>query len=118
MTHDELQKIINQGIKEAHALGLQSGKQETSNLVADIKKEITKIAQEQIEHKELIVNYIKKDTTDKDEMKEWQENATPAINILKKLMSFGSVGGWLLQSLILLGAGVGVIYALVKWLKN
>lgn len=118
MTPEELQKIIDQGIKEAHSVGFQSGYQQTSNLVSDIKKDIAKVVKEQEEHKKLITGYIEKDTHDKELMKAWQTNATPAINILKKLMSFGSVGGWLLQSLILLGAGVGVIYALVKWLKS
>ncbi len=118
MTSEELKKIIDQGIREALATGIQSGKKETSDLVAEIKKSIGEIIKEQTEHRELITSYIEKDTHDKELMKDWQTNATPAIDILKKLMSFGSVGGWILQSLILLGAGIGVVYGLVKWLKN
>jgi hypothetical protein len=37
MDDQKLQQIIQQGIKEAHASGIQSGKQETSNLVYSLK---------------------------------------------------------------------------------
>ncbi len=53
-------------------------------------------------------NYIKEDNI-------WKDNVTPSIEIMKKMQGFGSVGGWVLKTVILIGSAVTAIYAFFKF---
>lgn len=42
----------------------------------------------------------------------------PMYKIFTGVSSFGDISVWILKGLILVGAGMGVIYAFIKWLKS
>ena len=50
----------------------------------------------------------------KKELKEMEPIKTAFNNV----MGFDQVSMWILKFLVSLGAGIGVLYALVKWLKQ
>lgn len=41
----------------------------------------------------------------------------PMYKIFKNVSGFNSISVWILKGLALLGAGLGVVYALIKWLR-
>lgn len=120
MDEQKLQQIIDQSIKEAHLIGLQAGKQETSGLVdLVIHKMETKIDASIAKGIELHVNgkikgldskidtYIKSDN-------EWKEKYSPYLEGIVGV----SVGGKIIVKLILGIAAVGAaILAIYKWFK-
>lgn len=100
MELQELQKIIDQSIKEAHLMGLQSGKKETSGLVdlimhkleSKIEESITKnVNGKIIRLTEKVDSYILLDTQWKEADEKWKEDASPAIDVVKNMQGFGKV---------------------------
>lgn len=107
MEKPELEKIIQEGIKEAHFAGLQSGKQETSGLATDIlrkmKDEVAESVRIQIngklkaisailEEQTLTMNeHFDKSNTHMDKDKEWKDTYTPYIKGLASISDGGKI---------------------------
>lgn len=120
MNNDELLKRIDQSIKEAHLIGLQAGKQETSGLVdlvihkmetkldSSIDKAVAKYTKGKLDKmNDKIDVYIKSDN-------EWKEKYSPYLEGIVGV----SIGGKILVKLVLGIAAVGgAILAIYKWFK-
>lgn len=79
---------------------VQSGKQETSGLVADIKTKFHLIDDK-------IGNYIKEDM-------KWKEEAQPVIDMGKNIAGFSKVT----KIIIGVGGAIGSLYFGIAWLQN
>ena len=42
----------------------------------------------------------------------------PMYEIFTSVKGFNGVARWIIKALIMLGAGIGIIYSLIKWLKQ
>lgn len=104
--------LTEQKIKEYLFQAYQSGKQETSNLAADILMRIDKMIDEKVKASQSkLDNYISNDN-------EWKKNADPAIEIMKKMWAFTSVGGYILKAVILIGSTGTALWAIIKYFKK
>ena len=116
MDDQKLQQIIQQGIKEAHALGIQSGKQETSGLVEMIlhkmEEPIEKAVDKHVNGKIKALG-IKIDDYIVSDLK-WKEEITPQIQLVKDTQGFGKVS---LYFIGFVSAIVGVILLIYNLLK-
>lgn len=126
MKPEELQELkdsMNESIKEAHLIGLQSGKQETSGLVdLVIHKLETKIEEsinKNVNGKIITLTnefreYVKQDTADKKTILDWQDVYSPYLKVIANL----SISGKMLMSFLLglsaVIAGVFGTYKLVR----
>lgn len=120
MDENKLQQIINQSLKEAHLMGLQSGKQETSGLVDQIIHKMEDKLDTAIHRGiETHVNgkikaidtkidaYIKSDL-------EWKEDYTPYIKGLASVSDGGRILG---KFVIFFGAVGAAVLAIRGWIK-
>jgi hypothetical protein len=112
----------------------QSGKKETSDLVADVIArmkptieeaikvnvngkidKLTESVKEQQEdfkdHKVVVYNHFEED-------KQWKADVTPSVAVMKSMQSWASVSAYVLKTIILVGGVIGSIYAAIKWLRN
>lgn len=55
--------------------------------------------------------YVKDDT-------QWKADVTPYIENMKKISGFTSIGATILKAIMLIGGAVGVIYALLVFIKS
>lgn len=46
------------------------------------------------------------------------EEVQPVIKLTKNVQGFDNVSVWILKALIMVGAGIGVIYGFISWLKQ
>lgn len=104
-------------IKEYIFQAVQATKQENSGLIAELKKSVESIREEQKKVAEELKDYVRLDTVWKEADKEWKDNATPSINIMKKIQGSSSVIRWVVQTIILLGILVGTVTGLIKLFK-
>lgn len=131
MERAELEKILDSKIKEAHLIGLQSGKQETSNLVdmilERVKKEIAPAVEKSTEKytngklarlESKFDHYVEQDNKDKQQILEWQDKYTTTIEDVIKLKNFASVGGGILKGLIVIGSAFAAILGIIKLFKK
>ena len=118
MTPEELERI-EQAIKEAHLVGLQSGKRENSDLVDMIMHKMETKIEESINKNvngkikglsERFDDYVITDN-------QWKDSVSPSIDIMKKIQNSSSVIRYVVQTVILLGVLVGTIIGLIKLFK-
>lgn len=111
-----------QKIKEYLVLAVQSGKKETSDLVATIMHKMESRIDSAVDRGiEKNVNGKIKDLTTKVDAyilsdNEWKLNVTPSIEIMKRMQGFASTGGWILKGVVLLGAATTAIWAAIKFI--
>lgn len=55
---------------------------------------------------------------DEEFREEVREKLDPMYSIFTNAKGFGDISVWILKALVLLGAGIGVVIASIKWLKN
>ncbi len=125
MKEEDLKNLISQGIKEAYFQGLQSGKKETSDLVAGIKQEIKILNEGQLkiqEHLKIQDEHIEaSDVTMTDHFEKVDTHMTlieEYIPLLKGLDNLQS-GGMIIGKLIVFIAAVGGAWLIIKswWMK-
>lgn len=118
MDEIKLQQIVDQSIKEAHLIGLQAGKQETSGLVdlvihkmeTKIDETISKGIEKHVNGKIKAID-AKLDAYIKDD-NEWKDRYSPYLEGIVGV----SVGGKIMVKFILGIATVGAaILAIKKW---
>lgn len=113
---------------------VQSGKKETSDLVADVIARMKPTIEEAIkvnvngkidrlteavhtqqedfkDHKVIVYNHFEED-------KQWKAEVTPSVATMKSMQSWASVSGYILKTMLLVGGVCGSLYALLKWLRN
>lgn len=81
---------------------------------SDVDKLITMLNEQNKKLDEHLIkfeNYVKIDT-------EWKDEVKPSIEIMKNIENFGKGTMWLLKAVIALGGAFGVLYAIIKYLKN
>jgi hypothetical protein len=100
MEREELKQFIDQSIKEAHLIGLQSGKKETSGLVDLIIHKLETKIEESINKNvngkivrltEKVDNYIVMDNNWREEDAKWKLDAQPIIDMGKNLQGTSKV---------------------------
>lgn len=97
-------------IKEYIFQAVQATKQENSGLIAELKKSVESIRDEQRKVAEDLKDYVKDD-------QEWKDSVTPSIDIMKKLQNTSSVLNWVVKTIILMGSLIGAVILIYKWLK-
>lgn len=63
------------------------------------------------EHRLAFESYVRED-------KEWKENVTPSIEMMKKMSNWSDGTIFLLKFLGAVGTAVGIIWAFIKYIKN
>lgn len=63
------------------------------------------------DHRIAFEDYVKDD-------KEWKENVTPSIEMMKKMSNWSDGTIFLLKFLGAVGTAVGIIWAFIKYIKN
>lgn len=97
-------------IKDYIFQAVQATKQENSGLIAELKKSVESIRDEQRKVAEDLKDYVKDD-------QEWKDSVTPSIDIMKKLQNTSSVLNWVVKTIILMGSLIGAVVLIYKWLK-
>ena len=61
-----------------------------------------------------------KDGLDKNNRKidALSDEVQPIIRLTKNVQGFDNVSVWILKALIMVGAGIGVVYGFISWLKH
>lgn len=96
---------------------VQSTKQENSGLVDMIMHKLESKIEESINKNvngKINALHTKIDTYITGDLA-WKESVTPSIEVMKNLMSFGSVSGYIGRTILLIGGIVSAIYASVKF---
>lgn len=52
------------------------------------------------------------------ELKEYKDKMEPVYKVFENVSGFNSITIWILKGLILLGAGISVIWGFLKYIKN
>lgn len=131
MTSEELKKIIDQGIREALATGIQSGKQETSGLVAEIMHKIEKeldpaikrhvngqfndVKHEFQDFKKEFQAYAEQDEKDKQIILKWQTDYSPYLDTIATLTKSGKMTT---VFIIAIGAVCGAIVGTIAFVRE
>ncbi len=63
------------------------------------------------DHRIAFEDYVKED-------KEWKENVTPSIEMMKKMSNWSDGTIFLLKFLGAVGTAVGILWAFIKYIKN
>lgn len=86
----------------------------TPKQFAEMNKVIQDTIQETVNGKIDKIN-TKLDTYMRED-NEWKDSVTPSIEIMKKMQGFASVGGYVLKTIILIGAVATAIYTFIKFI--
>ncbi len=93
--------------------------------VRDIREEIARIFERITIHNIQEVKWHDEFLKLRDEDNLWKDDITDKLEKLKPIqelftsaVGFDKISVWILKALVAVGAGVGVIYAFLKWLKS
>jgi hypothetical protein len=72
-----------------------------------------------LEQQDKVLSSIRREQGEvKSELKEYKEKLEPMYKVFASVNGFNAISVWIFKALILLGAGIGVVYGFIKWIRN
>lgn len=101
-------------IKDYIFQAVQATKQENSGLIAELKKSVESIREEQKKVAEELKDYVKLDTIWKEADKEWKEKAKPVLQMGENVQGFGKVSLYVVGFIASVTGAVVMIINIIK----